>query len=230
MKGTRYPLEVYLDQQAAEAGSVVQGVAVTVPASLKSCRIEVWADVSSHFVMEGLGADSHVMLSVKTGVSDRLPCFLRMVGGTKAETAKGLPMFVTFFLRYKGRPCGKVMRYLEMVDGRLRWELKQALPMSAVAEGLPPRSGRVAAMVVEHGARRADIAVEVVRTEANDGRQFRLHCVTKQGEWTGAWDLPMATSDLVKAYMESVMDTEEGGLVAALDGAGLNLWKALKNS
>jgi hypothetical protein len=230
VKGTRYPLEMYLNQQTAEAGSEVQGVAVTVPSSVKSCRIEVWPDASSHFVVEGLGADSHVMLSVKTGVSDRLPCVLRVVGGAKAEKAKGLPMFVALFLRYKGRPCGKVMRYLEMVDGRLQWKLKPEGAVSAVAEGLPPRSGKAPALVVEHGARRADIAVEVVRTEANDGRQFRLHCVTKQGEWTGSWNLPMATSDLVKAYMASVMDTEEGGLVAALDGAGLNLWKALKNN
>jgi hypothetical protein len=229
-KGTRYPLEVFLNQEAAEAGSEVQGVAVTVPSSVKSCRIEVWADASSHFVVEGLGSDSHVMLSVKTGVSDRLPCVLRMLGGAKAEKAKGLPMFVAFFLRYNGRPCGKVMRYLEMVDGRLRWRLKPEPAIRAVAGALLPRSETAAALVVEHGARRADIAVEVLRTEANDGRQFRLHCVTKQGEWTGAWNLPMATSDLVNAYVESVMDTEEGGLVAALDGAGLNLWKALKNN
>jgi hypothetical protein len=178
-----------------------------------------------------MGGDSQLTVDVKSGVSKPLRCVLRPAPMGKAAAAKDQPMFVAAFFRYHGRPCGKIMRYLEMVKGRLQWK-KEATGISPLKADAPqevtlPKATAPAALALEYKAVAAHICVEVLHTEANDGRQFTLRCLTPQGEWKGPWNLPQDTRVLVGAYLEGAMNSEKGALIAALHGAGMDLWKAL---
>lgn len=220
--GREYRMEVSVNQGPAQEGADVQIVSISAPANVASVPVDVWFDCSSHFTIDDIGKPPVINIQTATGVSDALGFTL------KAQRAldDGLPMFVSAFFRYQGRPSGRITRYLEAAAGSLQWKKVKA-PARPEGEVVLPRATAANSVSVETGARPADIRVEVLRTEANDGRQFRIICITPQDQWEGPWNLPQAAKDLVKAEMQTFMQDKGDARVDDLKGAGMALWRAL---
>lgn len=213
-----YPLAVWLDQGPAAEGAVVEGVSVEVLEGQEICDVEVWMDCSPGFRIEDLPENAHVRLGVKNGMSNQLKAKLLVVG-----PSKGQPMYVSAFFRYRGRPCGKITRFLEKIGGTLRWSTNEAED----ADKAKSTGASLPAVVVEHGAEPADIRVEVTEAAARDGRSFKLKCMSGSRKWEGSWTLPQKSDELVTAYMEGFKDARGKARIAALKGAGQAFWDVL---
>jgi hypothetical protein len=124
------------------------------------------------------------MVNAESGVSDEMRFTLKVL-----KQPDDRPMFISVFFRYNDRPCGKITRYLELKNSSLRW--KELLPpVKSEGEVVLPNADALASVLLETHAAPAEIRIEVLRTEANNGRQFTLKCYTPQGEWDGPWNLP----------------------------------------
>jgi hypothetical protein len=227
-KATLYKLEVFLDQQAPAPGADIQKVSVEFPSNLKELPVEVWFDCSSHFKLENLPTTSQVTLQVATGVSDHLPFNLRVLPVATAD-ADVRPMFVSAFFRYNSRPCGKITRYLKRTTHGINWQAPTQTS-SNDGEVVLPRDSGTPAVRIEATAEPADIRIEVMKTEANDGQHFTLRCFTPQGDWSGPWNLPQVSKDLVNAYMQRFMAAKGKARINRLKSAGTTFWDALPDA
>ena len=225
-KATLYKLEVFLDQQAPAAGADIQKVTLEFPFNLQELPVEVWFDCSSHFKLENLPTISQVTIQVATGVSDHLPFNLRVLPPTNTDS-EARPMFVSAFFRYNSRPCGKITRYLKRTARGIDWQAPTQAP-SKDGEVVLPRDSGPPGVRIEATAGFADIRIEVMKTEANDGQHFTLRCFTPQGKWEGPWNLPQVSKDLVNAYMQRFMAAAKTkACINRLKSAGTNFWDAL---
>ena len=98
-------------------------------------------------------------------------------------------MYVSARFRYLQRPSGKITRYLQYSRDVLRWRPAPAAPPGDDAITLPKATGP-ASVTIDPIARLADIRVEVLKTEENDGRHFGLEIFTPSEHWSGKWNLP----------------------------------------
>jgi hypothetical protein len=218
-----YQMAVWVDQQSAAPGADVQTIEVTVPQSTRSFDLDVWLDRSSHFDLKTDGPPT-LTVDADKGVSDPLNCTV-----TVLHTAHDRPMYVSAFFRYQGRPCGKITRFFEFRNGVLT-PTKIAAPPKSEGEVVLPLSDAPPSVSVNTVAQPADIRVEVLKTEANDGRQFTLKCHTPQGNWEGPWNLPQVSKELVNTYMKAFMASQNQARIASLKGAGMDFWKALPSN
>jgi hypothetical protein len=217
-----YRMGVFVDQRPEAPGADVQPLRIEVPRDLQDFPVDVWFDCSSHFSVMDVDKPSNVIVNTETGVSSELNFTLNVV---KAADEK--PMYVSAYFRYNGRPCGKITRYLELGDS-LHW--KFYAPRETEGEVILPNADVPPSFTVEAQARAAEIRVEVLRTEANDGQHFTMICHTPQGDWEGAWNLPRATRDLVNVYMKKFIGNKGDARIASLKGAGLAFWDAVPES
>jgi CHAT domain len=219
--GQSYQMAVFLDQAPAAPGAEVKNVKVTIPSDLREFCLDVWLDCSSHFSIDKIAGPSRLTVEADTGTSDELGFTLQVI-----ETSGNSPMYVSAFFRYGDRPCGRITRFLDFVKGSLRW--KQFVPPAqSKGDVVLPKAEAPPSVTVDTQSRPADIRVEVLKTESNDGRQFTLKCFTPQGKWEGAWSLPEVTRDFVNTHMQRFMSSKEDARVASLRGAGLAFWDAL---
>jgi hypothetical protein len=216
-----YRMAVFVDQGPAAPGADVVQVSIEVAEDVVEFPLDVWLDCSSHFSVEELTDPPRIKVKTESGVSDELGFTLKVHKGPDSR-----PMYVSAFFRYNGRPCGKITRYLEMAKGSLRWK-KFVPPGKAEGEVVLPNADAPPSCVVETQAHPADIRVEVLKTEANDGQHFTLKCYTPQSEWEGPWNLPQVTKDLVNTHMQKFMASKEDARIASLEGAGLAFWDGL---
>jgi hypothetical protein len=217
-----YRMAVFVNQEPAAPGAEVQPLQISVPKDLEEIPVDVWLDCSSHFAVDDVADPPQIKIKTDTGVSDELTFTLKVLRPPDEK-----PMFVSAFFRYNGRPSGKITRYLELAGRGLRWKPFTPVVKQEGEEVVLPNAGALPSLALEANATLADIRVEVLTTEANDGRQFTLKCYTPQGEWEGAWTLPDVTKEFVKARMQNFMANKGDARIASLNGAGLDFWDAL---
>jgi hypothetical protein len=216
-----YRMAVFVDQEPAALGSEIQPVKVVVPLDVPEVPVDVWLDCSSHFSVEDVTDPPRVMVKTEKGVSDKLGFTLKVVKGADHK-----PMYVSAFFRYNLRPCGKITRYLQLTKGGLRWK-KFEKPGKSDSELVLPNTDAPPSVVLETQTESADIRVEVLKTEANDGKSYTLKCYTSQAKWEGSWNLPQLTKDLVNTYMQKFMANQGDARIASLEGAGMDFWDVL---
>lgn len=216
-----YRLAVFLDQGPVAPGADVQKAKVEVSIETEFFELDVWLDCSSHFALDGMPDRARITVSTQSGVSDELEFTLRVL-----HFGDDRPMYVSAFFRYNGRPSGKITRYLEFVGNELRW--KAFVPREQLkGEIALPNAGAPPSVEVETEATPAEIRIEVLKTQANDGQHYAMKCFTAQGNWDGPWNLPQVTKDLVNTYMQTFMTSNGDARVASLEGAGMAFWDAL---
>jgi hypothetical protein len=221
LAGVLYELEIYLDQKEAPDGAEVQKSIIQHSRGVTSIQIQVWFDCSSHLSVEDVPQDAVITVDTKTGVSDRLRATLRLL-----PTGGNGPFFLTAFFRYNGRPCGKITRYLVRTSASAQWLATTPEP-DTDGEVILPRAGGSPSVAVEISGKAADIQVEVLKTDANDGRHFVIHCSTGKGSCKEVWNLPQESKELVNTSLQAFMEAAGNARVSKLRSAGLNFWDAL---
>jgi hypothetical protein len=221
VRGLAYRMAVFVNQEPASPGAEVQPVKVEVPQSLKEFALDVWFDCSSHFSLDEIDDPSRIVVNTESGVSNELSFTVKVV-----KPPDDKPMYVSAFFRYNQRPSGKITRYLELSSTGLVW--KQFIARSGTeGEVVLPKVDAPPSVVVESAAAYAEIRVEVLKTEANDGQHFTLKCQTPQEEWHGPWNLPQVSKNLVNEYMKNFMANTGKARIASLLGAGMDFWDTL---
>ncbi len=235
LAGGAQPLMVFLDQETPEEGSATRAVELTVPQSLKSCRIQCWADCSSHFVLADLPADAALTLDVASGVSDMVRFTLGMAEPLAVAAAAEEPMSVTVFFEYEGRASGKVTRFLELRRGRLAWKRLASAAKAKAAKKQAPARGEVvlpnadapAAMALDPGAVPADLRVVVTRRSRIDDSVYRVRTSYGAEMTDEKWPFRSSTREVVEERMQQFMANGALGQVASLRSSGVKFWETL---
>ena len=215
-----------LDQKPASAGADVRPVSITIPLNLSEVSVDVWLDCSSHFTIGEVPDPPVLTVDAQTGISTELPFTLHVL-----QPRDSKPMYVSAFFKFEHRPCGRITRYLEMTSGGLKW--KEFAPVVSTpgdaTEGdvVLPHAGAPPSVALQPGSTAADIRVEILRTDDDDGKHFTLECDTPQTKWKGPWTLDPPAKELVDAGMQTFMASRGDARIGSLKGAGMDFWDAL---
>jgi len=218
--GLAHALVVFLDQSEEAAGAEVQKARIQFARGVSEVPIEVWFDCSKQIRLDGIPENARVTLDTETGCSDRLRVTLRLSPGGES------PLYVTAFFRHNGRPCGKITRFLERSAAGLQWAKPNQSP-SKTAEITLPKQSTNGSVAIEINGIPADIRIEVLKTDINDGRQFSVHCTTAKAKLKEPWNLPQESRVLVDTYMQGFMASTGNNRISKLRGAGIQFWKAV---
>jgi hypothetical protein len=205
--GATVTVSAYVDTQALREGE--HGDVLELPA-LDELRLGVTLTSSSHFALHG---DPHGEVVVKSAEERSTEATFELECVSAADGTPGVAASFT----YEWRPAGTVWRELE-VEG------VDATP-GAPEEREPPL------VAVDPAAGPADLVVTVIEGPERDGRHFTLeiaspHLDPYRRGVTVPWVLPSRTGEYVAGFMSAFTTSDPGGRVAALKGAGQELFLA----
>ena len=219
-----YEISVYADTKPRDEGSRTTPIEVSVPKSTTQIRLEVWLSHSEHF--EIVGKDTaRIVIRKNRKRSDSAKFRVAF-----ANPHDPYSIFLAAMFRYKGRPCGRVLRYLAAsATHNLRFVLDgpRRENSDVPAEVALPRIGRNAAITVEMSAKTPDVRIEVFRSRENDGRHFKMKCFTPKGKWSGPWNLNEDTRTIVNAHIQEFKTKTGAQRIKSLEAAGVDFWKVV---
>ena len=223
-----YYCNLFLDQNAANAGADIQPLTIQVPPDLKQFSVDVRLECSSHFVVT-IDAPAALTYVIANAASNKLPITIQL-----RDASIDLPMFVAAYFDYAGRPSGRIIRYLSVASGHLEW-LQRATPdapASPPKTALVPRDNAPTPVAVYPEAKAADIAI-VVRRDLISADTYRITARTANSVWgegEEAWKPRAATDTLIRGMMTDFIGAQPEARAALLLGAGRQFWNMLPDA
>jgi hypothetical protein len=195
------------------------GAEVVVEDAPDEIELEVWLVASEHFTIEGPDVQPLVLRRAEARSSTaRFAVKVRLPPASAASAGA----FLSALFAYRGRPCGRVTRPIDL-----------ALPRPAAVPAAGSRARQQAALSVETAAEPADLIVRIVAGSLSDGRVFECRVQTRllSAYAAGAsetWRLADVAPEVVASYMKFVTAKGIADQVRtfALRGAGINLFEA----
>jgi hypothetical protein len=203
--GQRFGVRVWLDTSGPRRGEEVSGRAV-LPA-LEQLELRVWLIVSDHF---RIVSEDTTTLIVRSAEDRSTEAAFAVECVRQAEGKAG----ITATLAYGIRPAGSVSRTLDIAG--------------SVARGDQPRR-EDPEVRVDTEASEPDLVVEVVADPDGDERHFVMTITARplsdfRDGVLVPWRLPSVTKEIVSNSFEAFMTPDPTARVAALRGAGMDLF------
>jgi hypothetical protein len=227
--GALLQVSVYADKETARPGEEAEEIVIEAPPELLRFDIQVWLVGTGHFAI--LGEALKVLVIDRVKDTSEAVVFQVKVNETISDTSEAA---LTAYFTYKGRPCGRVRRTVE-IRLRERDLAPPTKPEAAVRATTISRSAkppRAAALRVDVLAAEPDLTVEIRDPEKT---LQHLTCLVRTrllAEYErGAcqpWHLPAVTSAIVSQYMErfTAPKLSPEQRIASLKGAGIRLFEA----
>jgi hypothetical protein len=225
-----------------------RGEEIVVEYAPPELRLDAWLVASEHFAIEGPAVQPLVLRQAEARSAEaRFAVRVRPLSDLPAGPTGASGAFLSALFAYRGRPCGRVTRTVELALPRPAATAGAAPTLGAAPAATPSPSPAATASAslpaapppdglrVEVTAEPADLVVRIVAASLSDGRLFECRVQTRllpayaDGGGAGeSWRLPEMAADLVAAYMADFTAKGASDQVRAfaLRGAGISLFEA----
>jgi hypothetical protein len=237
VSGTKVDVEVYVDKHASRTGEKSETVVVDHDAD-----VEVRLVTTAHFSIDG-GNIGSVHVAKDEDTSNRVKFHLNVKAGKDCPKDQ-LPTVTAVFF-YNGRPCGSVVREVEIAGYRVNLppaaERMESPPPGPPGENREPAADRPAgappqppeppkpSIDIELGAAPADLCVTITRRDST-GLHYSCHVRAPRFRAYADgvdedWDFSMRTDELVRSYMKQFTKKKsDENVTGELRGAGIDFF------
>jgi CHAT domain len=222
--GEQIEVVVYADARPARPGEDALDITLEAPLHVTRFDIDVTLVGTPHFVLPDASTTLIIERAVPQSTPARFTAQVKSNDLLRAEHRIEQPASLTALFSYRGRPCGRVNRIVEIAAVS-----PGAGHVASTTSGQGP--GPVIALNPHAGA--PDLIVTIVAAPVNDGRQF--YCTVRSAllpEYaagvTREWNLKDVTSRIVDGFMKdfTAKNLTPGMRIAHLRGAGMKLFES----
>jgi len=238
VSGTKVDVEVYVDKHASHTSEKSETVVVDHDAD-----VEVRLVTTAHFSIDGSRIGSvHVAKDEDTSNTAK---FYLNVKAKKDFPKDQLPTVTAVFF-YNGRPCGSVVREVEITGYRVNLppaaERVESPPAGPPGENRGPAAGPPGgpppqppepprpSIDIELGAAPADLCVTITKRDST-GLHYSCHVRAPRFRAYAEgvdedWDFDVRTDEIVRSYMNQFTKKKSDvNIIAELRGAGLKFFE-----
>jgi hypothetical protein len=229
--GDGVSVSIYIDGLPPRAGEVVEDINFEALLDTFLFNLEVRLLASAHFVFE-TEAVKPLVITRNEERSSTVTFDLRVKTTTELADAglNDTPAGVTAIFAFANRTCGKVGRKIEIAAVARQSRVEDSNNGKAERKKFSPKPQ--ATLQFEAFTDAPELIVEIVKTPANDGRQY--WCIVRTphyrkyaGGVTGDWNLDRDTADTVNEYLGdfTIKGSTNAYRMASLRAAGKDFFK-----